>query len=93
MRHEPQGDCKVHPPKGRNGGGGWVDSKGADSMVVSGLSLGKPWLALGGPMQSSDRMHKRVEKTVLSPCVASISGGSLGERLPADCCDLQAQAR
>ena len=86
MNHKVTVKC-THRKGGTGEVHGWVDSKSAESMVVSWLSLGTPWLALGGPLQSSDWTHKRVEKTVLSPCVASISGGSLGERLPADCCE------
>ena len=59
--------------KGRTGGGGWVHSKGVNSMVVSagsaledldgpvqtvwpclGSALERPWLALGGPLLSSN---------------------------------------
>jgi len=50
-----------------------VHPKGEDSMAISGLSLNTPWLALGGPLLSS--YEEEVEKTVLSPCTAPISGG------------------
>ena len=57
--------------KGGSGGGGWAHTKGAESMVMSGLGIEKsPWL--DGPYLSC--LHKWAEKTVLSPCRASISG-------------------
>ena len=65
MNHKVTVKC-THRKGGTGEVHGWVDSKSAESMVVSWLSLGTPWLALGGPLQSSDWTHKRVEKTVLS---------------------------
>jgi len=47
-----------------------VHPKGADSMSSLGLALETPWLAVSG----CPSMHEQAEKTVLSPCVAPISG-------------------
>ena len=54
---------------GGTGGGGWVSALGLGSMAASGLGLEKTLVG-----DFSPPLHKGVEKTVLSPCRASISG-------------------
>jgi len=50
-----------------------VHSKGADSMAVSLLHFGNT--LVGSEWATAVPMHKWVEKTVLLPCMAPISGG------------------
>ena len=68
----------------------WLAPKGADSMAVSGLSFTK--ILVGSGWATAVIMHELVEKTVLLPCTAPISGReaffpSLDEQLPAESCD------
>ena len=78
----------MHPPKGRNGGGAWVG--GLEECRQHGRLLAQFRNALVGSGWATavlrlDAQTGR-ENSPLT-CVASISGGSLGERLPADCCE------
>ena len=50
------GDRFCFSRKGGIGGGGWVHPKGGDSMAVSGLCFGNPWVGYCCPP-----MHKQVD--------------------------------
>ena len=84
------GDMFCFSRKGGIGGGGWVHTKDADSMVVSGSTLKTPWLALSGSMLSS-YAQTGWENSALALYGTHFRRGSicpsLGKRLLAECRD------